>query len=114
VELVWAVAGSDATVVDSLAGRVDGLVVAGTGGGHASPQLGAALVRLSQTGCPVVLATRCPGGGVLQGTYGGDGGERQLLDAGLVSAGQLSPVKARLRLLFGLSARRPMSDLFPV
>ena len=113
VELVWTVAGSDGMVVDAIADRVDGLVVAGTGAGHVAAPLAEALMRLVDEGRPVVLASRCVDGQVLQHTYGGLGSETQLLSAGLCSAGNLSAVKARLRLSFGLSAGLVAQDLFP-
>jgi L-asparaginase len=115
VELLWTAAGADGFVVDAVADGVDGVVVAGTGGGHAPPALADALIRLVEAGRPVVLASRCGGAGrVLQRTYGGDGSEKHLLSRGLVPAGSLPPLKARLRLLFGLSAGLSASELFPV
>jgi L-asparaginase len=113
VELLWAVAGSDGFMVDAIAGGIDGLVVAGTGGGHAAPPLAEALLRVVRSGTPVVLASRCNSPRVLRRTYGGIGSEAHLLHEGLLWAGSLSPVKARLRLLFGLSAGLPVAELFP-
>ena len=115
VELLWTAAGSDGFVVDAIADGVDGLVVAGTGGGHVPHPLADALIRLVETDRPVVLASRCGGAGrVLQRTYAGEGSETHLLSRGLVPAGSLAPLKARLRLLFGLSAGLSASELFPV
>lgn len=114
IELLWAASGADGLVVDAVGSLVDGLVVAGTGGGHVAPALADALVRLAGTGRPVALASRCTSGQVLSHTYGGLGSETQLLADGLVSAGSLSPLKARLRLIFGLSADMPVRDLFPL
>jgi len=113
VELLWAVAGADGMIVDAIADKVDGLVVAGTGGGHTSAPLAEALVRLRASGKPVVLSSRCGGSQVLRNTYGGVGSEIHLRSEGLLSAGSLAPLKARLRLLFGLSAGLPVDDLFP-
>jgi L-asparaginase len=113
VELIWAVAGADGLIVDAVAPQVDGLVVAGTGGGHTSAPLTDSLIRLRTSGKPVVLSSRCGGPQVLRGTYGGVGSETHLLSEGLVSAGPLAPLKARLRLLFGLSAGLPAERLFP-
>jgi L-asparaginase len=113
VELVWAVSGADGLIVEAIAERIDGLVVAGTGGGHAAPLLADAVLRVAAAGRPVVLASRCAGGQVLARTYGGPGGEIHLLSSGLVSAGNLPPLKARLRLLFGLSAGLTAAELFP-
>lgn len=113
VELLWAVAGGDGLIVDAIGDQVDGLVVAGTGGGHVAPPFADSLTRLAATGVPVVLASRCADAQVLQHTYGGIGSEVHLRAAGLHSAGSLPPVKARLRLAFGLSAGIPATELFP-
>lgn len=112
VELIWSVAGSDGLVVNAIKDQVDGLVVAGTGGGHVAPPLAEALVAAATQGVAVVLASRCADAQVLQSTYGGVGGEIHLLASGLVSAGNLSAAKARLRLLFGLSAGLDPVELF--
>jgi L-asparaginase len=112
VELVWAVAGADGLVVDAIAEHVDGLVVAGTGGGHVSTPLAEALSRVVASGRPVVLSSRCAAPQVLSSTYAGVGSEIQLLSDGLVSAGALHPLKARLRLQFALSAGLAVDDLF--
>jgi L-asparaginase len=114
VELVWAVAGADGLMVEAVADRVDGLVVAGTGGGHVAPPLAEALGRVVTSGRPVVLSSRCAAPQVLTSTYGGPGSERQLLADGLVSAGALHPLKARLRLMFALSAGLEVANLFAV
>ncbi|MGE4450930.1 asparaginase [Castellaniella sp.] len=112
VELIWTSAGSDGLVVDALRDRVDGLVVAGLGGGHVPSPMADALLRASAQGVAVVLSSRCSSPGILRDTYGGAGGEMHLLASGLVSAGTLSPAKARLRLLFGLSAGLAPAELF--
>lgn len=113
VELLWVTAGADALLVEAMPEQVDGLVVAGTGGGHTPPPLARALVEVVRSGRPVVLASRCTAGEVLHSTYGGEGSEGHLLSEGLVSAGSLSPLKARLRLLFGLSAGLKADHIFP-
>lgn len=112
VELIWTAAGTDGLLVDAIAGHADGVVVAGTGGGHVPPALAETLVRVAAT-LPVVLASRCVDGHVLRNSYGGVGSERHLLAHGVLSAGSLSPLKARLRLLFGLSAGLSAADLMP-
>ncbi|TAN30955.1 MAG: asparaginase [Castellaniella sp.] len=112
VELLWFAAGSDGFVVNAIKDRVDGLVIAGAGGGHVSPPLAEALVEAATGGVAVVLASRCASAQVLRATYGGVGGEIHLLASGLVSAGSLSAVKARLRLIFGLSAGLSPAELF--
>ena len=113
VEMLWAYADSDGMIVDAIADRVDGLVVAGTGVGHVAGPLAEAMMRMVASGKPVVLTSRCADGQVLEHTYGGLGSETQLLSEGVYSGGNLSAVKARLRLAFGLSAGIPPQELFP-
>jgi L-asparaginase len=112
VDVVLAVAGGDGAVVDAIADQIDGLVIAGVGGGHLPPSLAEAALRATSSGTPVVLASRCEDGRVLTSTYAGFGSETHLLAEGLLRSRVLAPVKARLRLLFGLSAGLTGNQLF--
>lgn len=80
----------------------DGLVVAAMGGGHVPAKLVGELERLAQK-MPVILASRITGGQVLKHTYGYAGGEVDLLARGLISAGWLDALKARILLSLLLS-----------
>lgn len=102
VPLVTVVLGDDGLLLRGLAGRADGLVVAGAGGGHVPRGLVSVLGDLAGR-MPVVLASRVGGGPVLGATYAYPGSERDLLERGLVSAGFLDPFKARV-LLWALLA----------
>jgi L-asparaginase len=95
--------GDDGVLLDDLAGRVDGAVIAGFGGGHVPQGLVDKVQKLVDH-VPVVLASRTGSGSVLTETYGYPGSERDLLGRGLVSAGFLDPLKARLLLCALLSA----------
>lgn len=112
VELVFALTGSDGLIVDAIRDQVDGIVLAALGGGHVAPALAHSLVAAAARGVAVILASRCPSPQVLRSTYGGVGSEAHLLGSGLVSAGNLAPIKARLRLIFGLSAGFSPDELF--
>lgn len=113
IGIVHAATGVDGSAADAVASDVDGLVVAALGAGHVAPSLGEALIRIADSGTAVVVASRCPDGALLAHTYGGAGSETELRRAGLLFAGTLSPVKARLRLAFGLSAGISAGELFP-
>jgi L-asparaginase len=89
--------GDDGTVLEAIGATVDGLVVAGFGVGHVPTACLDALTALAARR-PVVLASRTGSGPVLTETYGFPGSESDLLGRGLIPAGWLDPVKARVLL----------------
>ncbi|MFQ6398060.1 asparaginase [Nocardia sp. KC 131] len=113
VEVVSVCGGDDGLAVESAAERSDAIVLAATGAGHVPTAVAAAAESAIADGVPVVFTSRCADGLTLAETYGGSGSETALLRAGLVRSRFLSPAKARLRLLFGLSAGLEPDELFP-
>ncbi|TWS93969.1 asparaginase [Reyranella sp. CPCC 100927] len=74
-----------------------GIVVGAMGGGHVPEALVAPLVAHASR-LPIVVASRAGGGPLLRQTYEGPGSEIALRAAGLIFAGRLPPLKARLLL----------------
>ncbi len=87
-----------------------GLVVEAMGGGHVPSSLVSPLERLVQV-MPVVLASRTGSGELLRSTYGFPGSEKDLLARGLIPAGALDGLKARLLLILLLMAGARRSDI---
>lgn len=109
VALVRIALGDDATLLVAALERFDGIVVEALGGGHVprwwvDPLLDAA-ARM-----PVVLASRTGAGPLLERTYGFVGAERQLLEGGLLSAGTLDGLKARILLTLAMMSGRNRAD----
>ncbi|HGL4261795.1 asparaginase [Burkholderia dolosa] len=98
VEVVASYAGATRTAVDAfVAAGVRGLVVAGTGNGSIHAALQAALADAAHAGVAVVRASRVGSGHVMHNGAAND-------DAlGFVSAGSLSPFKARVLLMLALA-----------
>lgn len=115
VALVKITLGDDSRVVDRLAEMgYAGVVIEALGGGHVPSGMASSLERLASS-LPIVLASRTGSGEVLQDTYGFLGSERDLIDRGLVTAGSLDGVKARILLsllLAGGADRSQVSAAF--
>ncbi len=76
-----------------------GLVVELSGGGHSTSVWAEALEDAARR-IPVIFASRTRGGRVLTHTYGQVGAEIDLIRRGLIPAGDLDAIKARLLLAF--------------
>ncbi|MGP3698598.1 asparaginase [Rhodobacter sp. NSM] len=83
-----------------------GIVADLAGGGHAHPAWADALGEARRR-VPVVFASRTRGGRVLSHTYGQTGAEIDLISRGLVGAGDLDALKARIALILALMSGGP-------
>ena len=96
VEIVTSDAGADGRAVEALAAcGVRGIVVAATGNGTVHHRLADALVVAAAQGVVALRSSRCLAGGIL-----GDAPGDQL--SAIPSAGDLTPVKARIALMLEL------------
>jgi L-asparaginase len=100
VPLVSVYPGMEDGVIQSVieATGAAGLVVEGSGSGNVPGSAVHGIREAVESGLPVIVATRVPGGATGSG-YGSPGGGAALREIGVVAAGPLSAGKARLLLM---------------
>ncbi len=104
VDIAYAYAGVDGTVIDALvASGVSGIVAAGLGSGGSPSQYMAALRRAVAADVPVVISTHVGTGRVMQ--------TRRFMEDGYIVADNLHPKKARILLMLGLTATSDRAEL---
>jgi L-asparaginase len=107
--------GSGPRDVEALAqAKPAGLVIAAAGAGHVPSTAVEALARLAED-IPVVFASRTGAGETCRTTYAYPGSESDLLNRGLIGAGALDPLKARILLVLLLADgadRSRISEMF--
>ena len=101
VELLKFTPGMDPAAMDYLSDK-DGVVVEGTGLGHVHTDLIPRLAEFVDDGTTVVMTSQCLEGRVCDRVY--DTG-RDLLDAGVVEAGDTLPGTAKVKLMWALANR---------
>lgn len=111
VALVKMCLGCDSGIIESLPGMgFRGAVLEGFGGGHIPSRLVPAAEQMAAH-MPVVLASRTGAGELLRETYGFPGSERDLLARGIISAGYLDGLKARILLALLLADARSSDEI---
>jgi len=112
VDLIKVVSGSDDRFIRaSVASGAVGFVIEGMPGRGNVPATMADGIRWArERGTVVVLAGRAPEGRVLA-KYGGGGGVMDLVEMGVITAGDLLPTKARILLMVALGFTRDEGEL---
>ncbi len=87
-----------------------GLVIEGLGGGHVPSVMVEPLAELASE-IPIILTSRTGSGEVLRNTYDFPGSEMDLIERGLINAGMLDGLKARLLLTFLLRSGMPQAEI---
>ncbi|MCC3295867.1 asparaginase [Arthrobacter sp. zg-Y411] len=111
VEIITAYPGATPNLLrHAAADGAQAVVLAGTGIGNAGPGFAEAVADLTGAGVHVILASRTPWGPVIP-TYG-NGGGKDLVRAGAVTARTLNPFQSRI-LAALLLALDPSPETFP-
>ncbi|MGH8616383.1 MAG: asparaginase [Burkholderiales bacterium] len=109
IALVKVPMGDDGRLLNALPGLgYAGVVIEGMGAGHVHADVAPIVGEVAKK-IPVVLASRAMTGPVFTNTYGYPGAEIDLIKRGVVTAGYLSGLKARL--LLGLVRRGKGGDV---
>lgn len=113
VELLYATLGGGERFLQVLTESersIDGLVIAGFGGGNVYPAWMAHIKALVRDDVPVVAVSRCARGCVL-GSQLFEGSFAKLAEIGVMNGGPLTPAQARIKLAVGLGAGLKGADL---
>lgn len=94
VDMVMSYPGADTEFLELAATRSRAIVLVGTGVGNAAPGFAECVAKVTESGIPVILASRVFEGPVTP-VYG-NGGGIDLVRAGAIPAGELSPQQARI------------------
>ncbi|MEC5422441.1 asparaginase [Virgibacillus sp. C22-A2] len=115
VFLLKAYAGMDDVLLEGVYQvKPDGLVIEGFGQGNLPIETVAPIRKMIKANIPVILVSRCYEG-VVQPTYGYEGGGKDLKEMGVILANSLTGPKARIKLLIALEETndfRRLNEIF--
>jgi L-asparaginase len=107
VELIQATLGGGDIVLEGIAlaktKSLDGLLLSGFGNGDVPPSWLPHIRTVVREGIPVAVTSRCVGGRT-RSCLSHEGSFSRLLEMGVLDAGGLTPLKARLKLAVGIGA----------
>jgi len=111
VALVKVYFSMDSNIIDLLiSAEYKGVVIEGMGVGNVPPSLVPAIERAIEKGMVVVLSSRCPGSDVVP-FYSYDGGSLNLVKKGVIPAGKLNGLKARVKLMVLLGLTQDLGEI---
>jgi L-asparaginase len=111
VDLIPMHSGADSRFLDfARESGAQGIVIDATGRGNVTPAALPGIQRALDGGLPVLIASRCLQGRVLD-TYGYEGSGRDLRRRGVLFAGRLTAAKARILLMLALGKTRHRAEL---
>lgn len=113
VEIVKVYSGYNGHIIDYLVNQTDtkGIILEAMGRGNVPPMMVPSIINAIHKGVKVVLTSRCPMGRV-RDSYGYEGGGHHLKQIGVLFAGDLSSVKARIKLMLAINTGEPVEQYF--
>jgi L-asparaginase len=111
VDLIKSATGVDDRFLQcSLAAGARGIVIEAMGRGNLPPSMKPGLVAARSASVPVVISSRY-GAGSVQERYGYEGGGHDLAQLGVIFAGRLNGLKARMKLMAALAYTSDIESL---
>jgi L-asparaginase/archaeal Glu-tRNAGln amidotransferase subunit D len=111
VDLIKCAAGMDSKMLDFCVSQgAKGIVIEAMGRGNMPPMMVPGVKRAIEKGVVVVLVSRCFEGRVY-GTYGYEGGGKELRDMGVIFGEHAPGQKARIKLIAALSSTKDIDKI---
>jgi L-asparaginase len=111
VDLIKSAAGADDRFIRcSLAAGARGIVIEAMGRGNLPPSMKPGLMAAAAASVPLVISSRY-GAGSVQERYGYEGGGHDLAQLGVIFAGRLNGLKARMKLMTALAYTSDVDQL---